>query len=99
MAIAEHRGSGHECLAEGLDRFECLAFLDESDNRIDEHDAEDHPRVDPVVEHRRDDHGDQQDVDQRLVELEQKPHRLTLSPARGEHIEAVPIPSLGRLRR
>ena len=69
MAVTDDRGHSHQRLAKGLNRLESLAFLNESDDRVDKHDTEDHSRIDPVIEQRRNHHGSQQDVDQRLVEL------------------------------
>jgi hypothetical protein len=69
---AQHRGCRGQRAREGRQRAQRLALLDEADDGVEQDDAEDHAGVDPGPEHDLDDDRGQQDVDQRLMELQQE---------------------------
>ena len=70
LARAHHRRLGRHRLRQRLDGGDRLGLLDVADERVEEHDAEDHGGVDPVPENERDDAGGDEDEDQRLLELQ-----------------------------
>ena len=67
--VAPHGGFGGDHSGERLDGFFRLRLLQETNDRVDEHDAEDDRRVHPFAQERRDADGQHQDVNERLVEL------------------------------
>jgi hypothetical protein len=73
------------------------SFCSGADNRVDQHDAENDGRVHPFADACGDDGGRQQQVDERLMELQGKAHPLALAPARGETVWAVLVVAAARL--
>ena len=57
---------------DGFQRFHRFAFLDKSDDGVDEHDASDDTCIDPMAEKRRDNCRTDQNVEQDIVELRQE---------------------------
>ena len=62
-------GMHRQHLADALERLLGLALLDEADDGVDDHHAEDDAGVDPVAEGRRDRGGAEQHVDEHVVEV------------------------------
>ena len=67
----DRRLAGHRP-SQRLDGLERLRLLTESDDGVDQHDPEDDARIGPLLQERRDGARGEQDVDQRLVQLEQE---------------------------
>ena len=63
-----HRFAGKH-IANALQRFFRITFLDMANQGIDHRDAEDHQGIDPVPHDRSQQRGCQQDVDQDIVEM------------------------------
>ena len=68
--------------------FRRIRFLQKADRGVEEHHAEDHAGINPLVQDRRDRRRGQQDVHQRCVELQQEPHPRTESPRGGNDVRA-----------
>jgi len=96
-SAATHGGLGGDHAAERFDRFFRTVFLDESGNRVDEHNSQDHPAVHPAAECGGDNAGDQKDVNERLVELEQEAFPLRDSFAAADGVGAEAFQASGGL--
>ncbi len=70
VAIADDNRLGHQRLTQGFDRLDRFAFLNETDDRVDEDDAENDRGICPLPQRERDDDGNQQNVNQRLMKLQ-----------------------------
>lgn len=92
LAAAQHRGFGGQRARQRRQRGEGPALLDETDDGIERHHAEDHAGIHPGAQTELDHHGGRQDVDQRLVELQQEPQQRPLATARGQRIGAEALP-------
>lgn len=90
---ADYRGFSEHGLGQGVDGLYGLGFLEEADDGVYQYNPEDNPRIHPFPEEGRYQDGGQEDIDQGLVELEEKPHERALSLLRREDIEAVTPPS------
>jgi hypothetical protein len=53
LPVAQHQRPGREHVADGVQGLLGLALLDEADDGVDEHHAEDHTRVHPVLQDAR----------------------------------------------
>jgi hypothetical protein len=71
-AVPHHRGAERKHVADRVERLFRLAFLNEADQRIDQHHAQDHAAIHPVPEGRGDAGGAEQHIDQDIVELKQE---------------------------
>ncbi|MNM73125.1 hypothetical protein D3C81_848430 [compost metagenome] len=72
LAVADHRGDWRKHPADGLQRRFGLAFLDETDDRVDQYRGEQHAGVHPVAEHGGDHGCGHHHVEQDVVELQQQ---------------------------
>ncbi len=72
LPTAQHRGLGGERARQRFERTQRLAFLDEADHGVEEDHAKNHRRVGPGPHSQLDGSRHQQDIDQHLVELQQK---------------------------
>lgn len=73
MAIADHPGVRLNHRAKSIKGSLGLGLLDEADQRIDQHDSEDHGRIDVLPQPSGDGRSCEKDVDQRMVKLPQDP--------------------------
>jgi len=88
VTIATHGGFSSDHSRERLDGFFGLGLLEKTDDGVKDHDAENDRRIHPLAEEGRDANGQQQDVNERLVELLDKlqprrrasPGRTTFGP-------------------
>lgn len=78
----------------GLER---LGLLKEPGESIDERDAENHRTVNVLTQQERNRRSGHQDVDQRSVELQEKPHEGPARSGRSQQIGAVLRPALPHL--
>ena len=69
LAAARRPGLGREHVANRVERLLGLAFLDEAEQRVEKHDPEDDPRIEPQAEHQLHEGGAEQHVDEDIVEL------------------------------
>ncbi len=83
---AHDRRFGDHGLCQGLHGLDRLGLLDEAYDRIDYHNTEDDPGVHPFLEQGRDEPGRQKDIDQGLVELQEKPEQGALALLSGQDI-------------
>ena len=73
-----------------------LRLLDVADDGVRDGDAKDDRRVHPFAQPRRDRRRDEQDVNERLVELQKEAHPFAEAPLRGHLIRAkLPQPRFG----
>ena len=71
-SIANDRRAGTTHRHERLERLLGAGFLDETDDRVDEHHPEDHARIDRLPQSGGHGTGDHQDYHQRVFELKQE---------------------------
>ena len=74
---------------QGLDGLDGLGLLQVADDGVDHHHSEDDPGVDPLAQGGRHRPGDDQDEDQRLVELGQRPAEGAHALLRGDGVGSV----------
>ena len=74
-AVAKYGGARREHAANGLERFFGFAFLQETDDRIDDDDGKNNLGVNPVIEQCRHDSGAKQYINQYIVKLGEKPQQ------------------------
>jgi len=72
-AVANDRGHRREHPADGPQCLFRLAFLDETQHRVDHHHRQDHAGIRPVPQQRGNHRRAQQHIDQHVVELQQEP--------------------------
>ena len=63
VTLADHYRFAGQHIADTLQRFLRITFLDEANQRIDDRHREDHRHVDPMAHHRLEQRRRQQDVD------------------------------------
>ena len=88
LTDAQHARFEREHVADRLERPFRLALLNEADDRVDQDDAEDDAAFHPLPEQGRDHARHQKDVDQDVVELEQKPRERAAPRRRREAVRA-----------
>ncbi len=93
LAAAQHGGLGGQRARQRIERHQRLGFLHKTNHGVEKHDAENDGSVDPGAHEELDQHRRKQDVDQRLVELQQKPHKRALAPAHRQGIGAIERPA------
>jgi hypothetical protein len=71
-AVTDHRRARIDQVLDRLERLLRPALLDEADQRVDQHDAEDDERIDEVADDAGECRRAEQDVDQRIVELQEQ---------------------------
>ncbi|MCY1293257.1 hypothetical protein D9M70_425130 [compost metagenome] len=96
FAVAQHQGVRREHVADGVQGAFRLAFLDETDHRVDHHGEHDHRGVDPQAEHAGDHGGEHHDVQQDVVELPQQAHQRAGARRFGQAVGAVALEPTGR---
>jgi hypothetical protein len=74
-----------------------LALLEEADDRVEDQHGRDDRRVGVLVDQDRDDERDQQDVDQRALELVQQDVEVAARFLGGQLVRAVLVETAGRL--
>jgi len=79
---AEHGGTDAEFPRQGIDGSQRIQFLHEADDGVEENHAEDHAGIHPALQDPGHRSRDQQDVDQRVMELGQKKQDGAFSPLR-----------------
>ena len=72
VTLADHYRFAGQHIADTLQRFLRITFLDEANQRIDHRHREDHRHVDPMAHHRLEQRCRQQDVDQHIVKMRNK---------------------------
>jgi len=92
-------GLQREHLAQSFQGLLGLAFLDETDNRIDDHDSEYHPRVHPVAEDGGDPSGSEEDINEGIVKMLEKPFQRPFFRGLRQPVGPQPFKPSGRLRR
>jgi hypothetical protein len=65
-------------IADRIEGFLGLAFLKEPEQRVDDNNTEDKSGIKPQTDHHLDETGAEQNIDESIVKLEQKPHQLSL---------------------
>ena len=95
--LAPELGARRQHLADAGQRRLSLAFLEETDDRVDDDDAENDPGVDPVVEHGGDYRGADQDEDQDVLEMLGKALEEAVAGWHGQAVGAVRGESAGCL--
>jgi len=95
LAVAQDRGAGRQQLANAVERRRRLAFLDETDHRVDQHGGEDHRGIDPVAEQGGDHRGERHDVEQDVVKLPQEAYQRPARLDAGQLVGAVALQSPG----
>ena len=86
-----HRCFSNHGLSQRGNGFKGLGFLQEADNGIHQHDAQNDPRIHPFLQQRGHDSGHQQNVDEWLVELQQKAQQGSFPSLAGDDIGAEPF--------
>ncbi len=66
-----------------------LALLQKSQERVDDHDAQDHGGVEPEADHQFDEAGGKQHVDENIVELGEKPRQQSALLALGQAVGTI----------
>ena len=89
QAVAQNVGPGREHLPDRGHRRFGLAFLEEADRRIGQHDRQDHPGVHPVLQRPGDHRRADEDVDQHVVELSREAQQRTARLHLGQPIGPV----------
>ena len=87
--VAQHGGARGEHAPDRRHRRLGLALLEEADHRIGQHHGQDHAGIDPVLQGPRHHGGAQQDIDQHVVELRQKPQQRPARPRLGQPVRPV----------
>ena len=83
LASPNHRSAGVDHAANGLERLLSASLLDIADYGIDDDDGQDYQGVHDVFDGRCKRSGDQQYVDQEIVELDQEAHQRAAAAALG----------------
>ena len=97
LAVAQHGGAAGQHGAYRIKCFFRLAFLNESDEGIDENDTGNDASIHIILESERDSPGDQQHIDQWVVKLQQKAQPGSASLGRGQAVMAILLDPLGSL--
>ena len=96
-AVAHHLGIGADHRAQALQCRLGTGFLDEADDRVDQHHGEDHRGVDELTQSRGDHAGHQEHVDQRMMELPQNSDQQARTADRGQCVGAERLEPIGGL--
>ena len=98
--VPAHGRGRHQHVLECLQRCLRARFLDEPDGRVEQHHRRDDHRGLPLPAHDQADHrGDQQDDDQKVLELPQERLPPRLTPRLDQPVRTVPVQPPGRLPR
>lgn len=100
IAVSQHRRLARQHGADRFERLLGLTLLNEPDERVDDDHAQDDRGIGVVVQEEGHDGCDQEDVDQRIVKLQQEPHERPAALGLGQTIGAIlGKPPLGLLER
>ncbi|MNX66381.1 hypothetical protein D3C86_974710 [compost metagenome] len=97
LAVAHHAGVVRQHAADAVQGAFGLAFLHIADDGVDDRDRQDHGGVQPMPHQGRDRRRAQQDVDQHIVEMAQKPQPRAAAHRRGQGVQTeglLPAPDL-----
>ncbi len=95
VPVAEHAAAWRDHAADGSQRVLCLAFLDEADDGIGDHDGNDHPGVDEMAEKPGCQCAREKEVDQGVVELGEKAQERAARRRRRKLVPAVLAQAFG----
>ena len=94
LAGAHHSGRRGQRARQGRQCAQCLALLHEADDGIEQDHAENHAGIHPGAQHEFDHDRGQQDIDQRLVKLQQETQQWPLALALRQNVGAEVLLSL-----
>ena len=89
VPLADHHRFAGKHIANALQRFFRVTFLDMANQGINHRDAQNHQGIDPVPHHRSQQRGRQQDVNQDIVKMGQETEPCGLARLLGERILTV----------